>query len=84
MIKKARVSPKEMYEGTIQLRTKNCSDFAIKINVGGKIIQEEQAPAEFVGSTNSYLNAERARKLGFALLSAANKADRAVKKNSKE
>lgn len=80
---KPTIKPSKMYAGTIQLRTKKCKDFAIRINVDGMIIQEEKAPAEFTNSTNTYFDAERARKLAFALLSAANKVDRTIKKMNK-
>ena len=61
----------------IQLRTKNCKQVSVHLQDKEFLSKEASDIFEdFVNSNNLYLDADRARKLGFALLSAANKLQR--------
>lgn len=64
-------------EQYIQLRTKSCKDVSVHLQ-DKEFLSKETSDifTDFTCSTNLYLDADRARKLGFALLSAANKLQR--------
>lgn len=63
----------------IQLRVKECRQFAVQVFDDVKLVVDKEGCTEFVNSTNTYLDSDRARQLAFALLSAAKKLERRSK-----
>ena len=64
----------------IQLRTSKCKDFGVVLQ--DKLYKDIELELEHGIIQTTYLDSKRAKKLAFALLSAANKLERIEKKTS--
>ena len=64
----------------VQLRTRNCKDFGVALQ--DKLYKDIELELEHGIIKTTYLDSKRAKKLAFALLSAANKLERIEKKTS--
>lgn len=74
VIKSAKVKPS--CNDVLQLRVNECKNFGVLV-LGKNFVKELDFDSE-KPVTTVYLNASRARKLAFSLLSAANKLDRST------